>query len=134
MLVIAIFIIVIFGLLLSALVSILNSSQQSVNYEVLGVRAQAAANAGLEAGLYQVLRNATACNVLPAPSTPLVVAIDVTAAELAQCAVSVTCNQRAPVIGSTAAYFILNSTGTCSVGAGGNQLTATRDIKAEVQR
>ena len=37
MLVIAIFIIVVFGLLLSALANILNSSQQSVSYEVLGV-------------------------------------------------------------------------------------------------
>ena len=132
MLVIAVFIIVIFGLLASALTSILSSSQDSVSYEVLGVRAQATANAGLEAGLYRVLRNSVACNVIPAASTPLTVAIDNTVVGLAQCNVSVTCNQRAAINGSTAMYYILNSTGTCV--AGNNKLTVTRNLKAEVQK
>ncbi len=132
MLVMAVFIIVIFGLLASALSSILSSSQDAVSYEVLGVRAQATANAGLEAGLYRVLRNSVACNVIPAASTPLTVAIDHTVVGLAQCNVSVTCNQRAAVNGSTVTYYILSSTGTCV--AGNNKLTATRNLKAEVQR
>lgn len=131
-LVIAIFIIVVLGLLLSALANILNTSQQSVSYEVLGIRAQATANAGLEAGLYRVLRNSVACNVIPAASTPLTATIDNTVVGLAQCSVSVTCNQRAVVNGSTATYYILNSTGTCV--AGNNKLTATRNLKAEVQK
>lgn len=132
MLVIAIFIIVVVGLLLSALANMLNSSQQSVSYEVLGVRAQAAANAGMEAGLYRVLRNSVACHVLPAASTPLTVVIDNTTVGLSQWTVSVTCSQRAAINGSTATYYILNSTGTCV--AGDNKLTATRNLKAEVQR
>jgi MSHA biogenesis protein MshP len=132
MLVMAVFIIVIFGLLASALSSILSSSQDTVSYEVLGVRAQATANAGLEAGLYRVLRNFVACNVIPAASTPLTVAIDNTVVGLTQCNVSVTCNQRAAINGSSATYYILNSTGTCV--AGNNKLTATRNLKAEVQK
>ena len=132
MLVMAVFIIVIFGLLASALTSILSSSQDTVSYEVLGIRAQATANAGMEAGLYRVLRNSVACNVIPAASTPLTVNIDNTVVGLVQCNVSVTCNQRAAINGSTATYYILNSTGTCV--AGNNKLTATRNLKAEVQR
>ena len=132
MLVMAVFIIVIFGLLASALTSILSSSQDTVSYEVLGSRAQATANAGLEAGLYRVLRNSVTCNAIPAASTPLTVAIDNSVVGLAQCNVSVTCNQRAAINGSTAMYYILNSTGTCV--AGNNKLTATRNLKAEVQK
>jgi len=131
MLVMAIFIIVIFGLLASALSSILSSSQDTVSYEVLGVRAQTTANAGLEAGLYRVLRNSVACSVTPA-ATPLTVAIDNSVVGLAQCNVSVTCSQRAAINGSTATYYILNSTGTCV--AGNNKFTATRNLKAEVQK
>lgn len=132
MLVMAVFIIVIFGLLASALTSILSSSQDTVNYEVLGVRAQATANAGLEAGLYRILRSSVACNVIPTASTPLTVAIDNSVVGLAQCSVNVTCSQRTAVSGSTATYYILNSTGICV--AGNNKLTATRNIKAEVQK
>lgn len=132
MLVMAVFIIVIFGLLASALTSILSSSQDTVSYEVLGIRAQATANAGMEAGLYRVLRNSVACNVIPAASTPLTVNIDNTVVGLVQCHVSVTCNQRAAVNGSTTTYYILNSTGICI--ASNNKLTATRNLKAEVQK
>lgn len=133
MLVIAIFIIVVLGLLLSALANILNSSQQSVNYEVLGVRAQAAANAGMEAGLYRVLRESVSCNVMPAgsttPTTSLSVNLD---ASLAQCTVTVLCGQRSAINSNSANYYILHSSGSCS--AGDNKLTVTRNLKAEVQR
>lgn len=136
MLVIAIFIIVVLGLLLSALASILNSSQQSVSYEVLGVRAQAAANAGMEAGLYRVLRNSLSCNRITddtiMPTTVLTLMLDTNSTGLSQCSVVVLCGQRPAVSGSSATYFILNSTGTCI--AGNNQLTASRVIKSEVQR
>jgi hypothetical protein len=136
MLVIAIFIIVVLGILLSALASILSSSQQSVNYEVLGVRAQAAANAGLDAGLYRILRQSSSCNVMASgstmPTTMLSVALDVSSTGLSQCTVAVFCGQRPAVSGSTAIYFILNSTGTCI--AGNNKLTATRVIKSEVKK
>lgn len=133
MLVIAIFIIVVLGLLLSALANILNASQQSVSYEVLGIRAQAVANAGMEAGLYRVLREAVPCNVMPAgsttPTTSLSVNLD---ASFAQCTVTVLCGQRSAINGNSANYYILNSSGSCT--AGENKLTATRNLKAEVQR
>ena len=133
MLVIAVFIIVIFGLLASALTSILSSSQDSVSYEVLGVRAQATANAGMEAGLYRVLRESVLCNVMPAgsttPTTSLSVNLD---ASLAQCTVTVLCGQRSAINGNSVNYYILNSSGPCTTGD--NKLTATRNLKAEVQR
>ncbi len=136
MLVMAVFIIVIFGLLASALSSILSSSQNTVSYEVLGVRAQAAANAGMEAGLYRVLRNSLSCNQITdgsiMPTTVLTLMLDTNSIGLSQCSVVVLCGQRPAVSSSSATYFILNSTGTCI--AGNNQLTATRVIKSEVQR
>jgi|GEM_PF-579673 hypothetical protein len=136
MLVVAVFIIVVFGALIAALSNILTSSQTAVGYEVLGVRAQAVANAGMEAGLYQVLRQAATCSVMSGgattPQTELTATLDTTAPALTQCTVSVKCGQRSAVAGSTATYYVLNSTGTC---IGGNQnLTAQRTIKAEVQR
>jgi len=133
MLVMAVFIIVIFGLLASALSSILSSSQDTVSYEVLGIRAQAAANAGMEAGLYRVLRKSLSCNVMASgtttPTTSLSVNLD---ASLAQCTVTVLCGQRFAVSGTTATYFVMESKGNCA--AGRSALTATRALKSEVQR
>jgi len=136
MLIMAIFIIVVVGLLVSAFSVIFSSSQTAVSYEVLGARAQAAANAGVEAGLYRILRKAAACNVMASgsttPTTALSVTLDTSAVALSQCTVSVLCGQRPAVSASSASYFVLNSTASCI--AGNNNLTATRVIKSEVQR
>lgn len=136
MLVIAIFIIVVLGLLLSALANILNTSQQSVSYEVLGIRAQAAANAGAEVGLYRILRLAQSCNVIASgstiPTTDIALTIDTTESVLAQCTVAVKCGQRAAINGSTYTFYVLISIATCS--SGNNHLTATRTIKSEIQK
>jgi len=128
----AVFIIVIFGLLASALSSILSSSQDTVSYEVLGVRAQATANAGWKLGYIVFCVTLLLAMSYLQPVHPLPSTIDNTVVGLAQCNVSVTCNQRAAINGSTATYYILNSTGTCV--AGNNKLTATRNLKAEVQK
>ena len=123
MLVVAVFIIVVFGLLFAALSNIFSSSETAVSYEVLGIRAQAAANAGIEAGLYRVLRKSAACNQVAdssvTPTTTLAVTLDTSSAGLSQCSVTVLCGQRPALSSSTATYFILNSTGTCI--AGNNQ-------------
>ena len=136
MLVVAVFVIVVMGLLATALSTVFTASETAVSYEVLGIRAQAAANAGIEAGLYQVLRKSVTCNQVAdssvTPTTTLAVTLDTSSAGLSQCTVTVLCGQRPAISGSTATYFILNSTGTCI--AGNNQLIATRVIKSEVQR
>lgn len=136
MLVVAVFVIVVIGLLAAALSAVFLSSETAVSYEVLGIRAQAAANAGIEGGLYRILRKSAACNQVAdssvTPTTTLAVTLDTSSAGLSQCSVTVLCGQRPAVSGSTATYFILNSTGICI--AGNNNLTATRVIKSEVKR
>lgn len=134
MLVIAIFILVVLGLLGAAFASLFQSSETGVSYEVLGIRAQAAANAGTEAGLYRILRLAQSCNVMASgstvPTTDLTLALDSTESALAQCVVAVKCGQRAAITGSTYTFYVLTSTATCSAG---NNLSATRTVRSEVK-
>ena len=135
MLVIAIFILVVLGLLGAAFASLFQSSQTSVSYEVLGIRAQAAANAGAEAGLYRILRLAQSCNVMATgsttPTTDIALTLDTTESALVQCAVAVKCGQRAAISGSTYTFYVLTSTATCSAG---NNISATRTVRSEVKQ
>ena len=106
-----------------------------MSYEVLGIRAQAAANAGTEAGLYRILRLAQSCNVMASgstvPTTDLTLALDSTESALAQCVVAVKCGQRAAITGSTYTFYVLTSIATCSAG---NNLSATRTVRSEVKQ
>lgn len=135
MLVIAIFILVVLGLLGAAFAALFQSSQTSVSYEVLGIRAQAAANAGAEAGLYRILRLAQSCNVMATgsttPTTDVALTLDATESALAQCSVAVKCGQRAAITGSTYTFYVLTSTATCSAGT---NLSATRTVRSEVKQ
>lgn len=73
------------------------------------------------------------CNVMPAgldyANNFIISEFD---ASLAQCTVTVLCGQRSAINGNSVNYYILNSSGSCT--AGDNKLTATRNLKAEVQR
>lgn len=135
MLIIAIFILVVLGLLGAAFSAMFQSSQTSVNYEVLGIRAQAAANAGAEAGLYRILRLSQSCSVMATgsttPTTSLAVTFDTTDAALSQCTVSVLCGQRAAISGSSYTFYVLSSSATCSAG---NNISVTRSIRSEVKK
>lgn len=135
MLIIAIFILVVLGLLGAAFSAMYQSSQTSVNYEVLGIRAQAAANAGTEAGLYRILRLSQTCAVMPSgsttPTTTLAVTVDANDEALGQCSVTVLCGQRAAISGSSYTFYVLSSSATCIAG---NNISATRSIRSEVKK
>lgn len=135
MLMIAIFILVILGLLGAAFSAMYQSSQTSVGYEVLGIRAQAAANAGAEVGLYRIIRQSQSCAVMTTgstiPTTSLSVSLDTSEAALTQCSVAVKCGQRAAVSGSSYTFYVLTSVATCTAGG---SLSVTRSVRSEVKK
>lgn len=134
MLAMAIFMIVVVGLLAAVLSEILRSSSTSVSYEILGVRAQAAATSGLEGGLYQVLRESQSCSQVATDEDSLVtalpVSLDTTQTALAQCQVTVTCGQLPVQTGDSATYFLVRSVAVCSAGT----LTVQRTMRTEVRK
>jgi MSHA biogenesis protein MshP len=114
-LVIAIFVIIVLSVLGASLVKMLDSSQESVAYEVLGTRAYTAALSGLQWQLAEVFplnEVATECksDVEIDDSTP---AFD-TVQGLAQCRVSVSCDAFTPNSGDIR-YYTITATGTCDI-------------------
>lgn len=111
MLVVAIFILVVMGLLVAGLLSLLQKSTESVSVEVLGTRAFWAAQSGLELGavaLFPVAQN----NFTPA-SCALVPTRQVMSAEgLVQCEVNIQCTE-ALNTDSAVTQFLLESEGLC---------------------
>jgi MSHA biogenesis protein MshP len=110
--VIAIFVIVVMALLGAGLVKILASSAESVAYEVIGTRAYAAAQTGAQWQLLEIFPHdtdtRTACqSTITEP--------DFSSVEgLKDCEATVTCNDDGEFDGTT--YYIITSTGQCSVG------------------
>jgi MSHA biogenesis protein MshP len=111
-LVIAIFVIVVLSVLGAALVKMLESSQESVAYEVLGTRAYTAAQSGLQwqlAEVFPLSDSPSACddivNALPSFDNTL---------GLAQCNVSVSCDD---FVHDTIRYYTITSTGECAIGS-----------------
>ena len=109
-LMIAIFVIIVLSVLGAALVKMLESSQESVAYEVLGTRAYTAAQSGLQWQLAKVfpLSGPAACEaqyeIDSFNNTP----------GLAQCKVSVTCSH---IDHDTIRYYAITATGTCAIGS-----------------
>ena len=121
-LVIAIFVIIVLSVLGAALVKMLDSSQESVAYEVLGTRAYTAAQSGLQWQLAEVF-----------PLSGLVIACDDivntppsfdNTLGLAQCNVSVSCTdfERGGI-----RYYTITATGTCAI----NSELTSRKIAVE---
>ena len=113
-LVIAIFVIIVLSVLGASLVKMLDSSQESVTYEVLGTRAYTAAYSGLQWQLAEVFplnSTAIACKN-PITNTP---SFNNTLG-LAQCNVSVTCTDFVHP-GNKTRYFSITATGTCAIGS-----------------
>lgn len=127
-LVIAIFIIIVMSLLGAALMKMLASSQQNVVYEVLGTRAYAAAQSGIQWQLSQVFPLNTSGGVSCAAQS----VIDANKPTfsgvngLAQCSVNVTCSSFD--IASTR-YYTVQATGKCQAGL---ELTS-RTIEVEAR-
>ncbi|MFT5815055.1 MAG: MSHA biogenesis protein MshP [Psychroserpens sp.] len=112
-LVIAIFVIIVLSVLGAALVKMLDSSTESVAYEVLGTRAYTAAVSGLQWQLAEVFPlngPAIACK-LPADIDSATPSFNNTLG-LAQCNVSVSCTdfERDGI-----RYYSITGTGTCNI-------------------
>jgi MSHA biogenesis protein MshP len=118
-LVIAIFVIIVLSVLGTALVKMLESSQESVAYEVLGTRAYTAAQSGLQWQLAEVFpldSLAIACKIQDEidSATP---SFNNTLG-LAQCEVSVSCTDFVHTVNSIdTRYYAITSTGECAIGS-----------------
>ena len=119
MLMIAIMVILIFGLLTASMSRLLSSSGDGSSYEILGARALATANSGLERGLYQLLRQGSDCSALIATST-------LEAYGLPHCRLSYSCTLLSLSAGNST---LLSATGVCDNG----QLTVQRKVEALVR-
>lgn len=118
---VAIFIIVIMALIGAAMVSIMQTSQQSVSTAVLSTRAFFAAESGAQqalANLFPLNGSAASC-LAPYPT------INYNTSGLAGCSAVVTCSSN--IIGSKT-YYTLNSTGTCDVS--GNSAVRQLEVRA----
>ena len=108
-LVLAVFIIVVISLRGATLVKILASSQQNVVYEVLGTRAYATAQSGIQWKLSQVFplnAPAAACATQSTPSFNNVNG-------LKQCNVAVSCSD---FVVDSIRYYTITATGKCQAG------------------
>ena len=117
-LVIAIFVIIVLSALGAALVKMLDSSQESVAYEVLGTRAYTAAQSGLQwqlAKVFPLNSPAITCADIdnPPPDNPTPPSFNHTLG-LAQCEVSVsyTSFEHAGIC-----YYSITAEGTCAIGS-----------------
>ena len=120
---VAIFIIVIMALLGAAMVSILQSGQQSAGTAVMSTRAFFAAQTGAQqalANLFPLDGSAASC-LSPYP------AFNYSNNGLAGCTAVVSCSSS--IIGSKT-YYTLNSTGTCDV----SSIRAVRQILIQARR
>lgn len=112
-LVIAIFIIVVLSALGAALVSMLDSSQEGVAYEVLGTRAYTAAQTGLQwqlAEIFPLSSNAMSCKSIADINSTTPSFLNVKG--LAQCKVNVTCTDFER---DSIRYYSITSTGECTI-------------------
>lgn len=123
MLVIAIVVIVVIGLLAVALTRLLGSSSESVSYELLGARALAAANSGMERQLYLLLRPATGS---VAGSCSAADALNWSEAGLSHCQARLSCQQQALPEGKQ--RYRLTSIGRCDNGT----LVVSRTVESQV--
>jgi MSHA biogenesis protein MshP len=125
-LVIAIFIIIVMSLLGAALVNMLDSSQESVAYEVLGTRAYAAAQSGAQWQLGQIFQAGAASDAVNACSVAAPPTISSTDG-LKGCEIinPVTCSEYTH---DTVRYFTIVSTGECTID--GEKTSRTIEVKA----
>jgi MSHA biogenesis protein MshP len=138
-LVVALFIIIVMGLLVGSMSRLLVSSSESISYEVLGTRAFFAAQSGMERSL-SLLYALDATNIDSCPDTascdetsliPKEVIINFEAGGLEQCEVRTRCScsdSAKQLPDNSVFHFYLASTATCGTGA----FTSSRTIEMEV--
>ena len=114
----AVFVIVVVMLLGITLIEILSTGSEAVSQEVLGTRALAAANSGMQGQLQKLFPLNGGAPTFTCPTLPAAVSIhnyDFTAiAGLYQCSARVTFSNY--VNHNSIAYYRLKSTGTCGTG------------------
>ncbi len=125
-LVVAIFIIIVMSLLGATLVSMLDSSQESVAYEVLGTRAYTAAQSGAQWQLGQIFPAglaSDAVNGCSVESPPIIVNIE----GLKGCVIvdPVACTE---FVHDGVHYYTITSTGECKIG--GEVTSRTVEVEA----
>lgn len=114
---------VVIGLLAVALTRLLGSSSESVSYELLGARALAAANSGMERQLYLLLRPATGS---VAGSCTTADTLNWSEAGLSHCQARLSCQQQALPEGKQ--LYRLSSIGRCDNGT----LAVSRTVESQV--
>ncbi|WP_337841475.1 type II secretory pathway component [Rheinheimera sp.] len=132
-LLVAVFVIVLMGLLVAALSRMLQSSTEAVSYEVLGTRAFFAAQTGLEAGLVQlfpVSGAGTYCAVGAGQLTGSATEqTSLSTADLAGCSYRLNCKSaRESATPSAVVHYQLSSEGQCVSGAISSQRTVTIEV------
>ena len=126
MLIIAIVLIVVIGLLAVALTRLLGSSSESVSYEVLGARALAAANSGMERQLYLLLRPLTGSVAGSCLATD---SLSWSEAGLYHCQASLSCRQQVlQAAPGGKQLYRLTSIGRCDNGT----LAVSRSVESQV--
>lgn len=111
MLVLAIFVLVVFLLLGTTLTKILSSGDESITYEVIGIRAYAAANSGAEFALQKLFPlNGSVVQACSAIGTPPNIS-NVTG--LFDCYLTVTCSQFSTPDSVT--HYKITSLGECKI-------------------
>ena len=126
MLVIAIMLIVVIGLLAVALTRLLGSSSESVSYELLGARALAAANSGMERQLYLLLRPLTGSS---AGGCLVTDPLSWNEAGLYHCSATLSCEQQTlPTSSGNKLLYRLRSEGRCNNGT----LAVSRAVESQV--
>jgi MSHA biogenesis protein MshP len=126
MLILAVFVLVVFLLLGSALVRILSSGDESLAYEVVGTRAYTAANTGAEFALQKLfpLNNNTALSCAVIGTPPNISNVE----GLQNCQVSISCSEFSTPDAVT--YYKIISMGQCALD--GNNI-ASREIIIEAR-
>ena len=124
-LIMAVFMLVIFSLFAAVLVRMVGSSTENISYEVIGLRAYAAADSGLQWGLQQIFPLSSAvieCANVDFNNVPIL-----QVAGLEQCQIeSLQCSDF--VEGDTR-YYTITSTGTCTSG----DITTSRTLQIDAR-
>lgn len=122
MLMIAIMVILVFGILTAGMARLLSASGDQVGYEILGSRAWATANSGLEWGLYKLTRQGSSCATLA--STAPAGTLD--SSGFPHCQLVLDCTLLSLSAGNST---LLKATGVCDNG----ELTVQRKVEALVR-
>ena len=120
----AIFLLVVISALGLFTVTISTTQQQSSAMDVLGSRAYQAAKAGIEWGVYQIIKGAT-CATLTQPVMPA-------GTQLSVFSVAVGCSSTGPYTDGTATFSVYQLTSTATTGTVGSSGYFERQLRVTI--